>query len=100
VKDQVQVAIGAGGGHVEELAAPSHIGDGPAGQRGQRRVEGLQHGKRSRVGTSDDAAFGVLAQERRERFDFRQLRHNYQSKPCFRAHHRTLFDWRDARSRR
>jgi hypothetical protein len=50
---------------VQELTVPGHPGDRSPGQRGQRRVEGLQHGKRRRVGTGNGVPDGTRPQEKR-----------------------------------
>ena len=78
VEHQVEIAVGTGSGEVEKLAVPPHLGDRPPGQRGQRRVEGLEHGERRRVGTGNGMTASPLTQEPGERFDLRQLRHTYE----------------------
>jgi hypothetical protein len=50
---------------VEELAVPTDIGYHAPGERGQRRIKGLQRGERGRLGASDDAAARALSEKDR-----------------------------------
>ena len=70
--DQVQAA---GELDVEELAVPAGTGHLPAGDRGRRRVEGLQRADRGHVDPLDAVADRALAQVGGERLHLGQFGH-------------------------
>ena len=72
---QVDDEVQAGDVEVEELAVPAGTGDLEAAERAQRRVERLDRLDRGEVGPRQDAADGVLAQERGQRLHLGQLGH-------------------------
>ncbi len=70
------------GDQVEEFPEPAGRRDRPAGQRGQRRVVGLQHRELRDVGALDDAAHGSLPQVCGERLYLWKFRHASNSALC------------------
>jgi hypothetical protein len=77
VDHQRQVA----GGHPEQLAAAPDLADGPALQRGERRLGGLQ-GRRLPLGDALDRPTGDRAREALgEGLQLRQLRQGAASDP-------------------
>ena len=59
---------------------PRDLGYRAAGQRRQRRIEGLQYRERGSLGTRDDMTTGMFTKEDREGFHLRQFRHAYKSR--------------------
>lgn len=75
---------------VEELAVPGDTGDGAPGQRGVRRVVGLQDADRDGQDIRDLPPDQLVGQEVPQRLDFGQFRHTYQGAPAGRPQRAAL----------